>query len=119
MRLLYWQAIADKLNAKWVLAEQNAEIKRELVEAMGLDRFFAQLEAQIMHSDIDGCGNLRALLRIPLPETNAGYLQAVRVVCPTTGRIYHLGVPSHVKTCQEAVASTFGKSAITSLTIFR
>ena len=109
IRTLYWQAIKEKLQAQWVLAEPNAEIKRELIEAMGIDRFFAQLKADIFHTDIDGYGNPRKLLRFPMPEAEAGYLQAVQVVCPTTGRIYNLGVPAYIKTCQDAVASTFSK----------
>ena len=79
-----------------------------MIEAMGADNFFRQLDAQVIHSDIDGCGNTRQLLRIPLSDTEVGYVQAVKVVCPATGRVYHLGVPPTVKTCQEAVASTFG-----------
>ena len=110
IRIIYWKAIAEKLSATWVLAENNQEIKRELIEAMGIDRFFSQLQAQVVHTDIDICGNQRLLLRIPMPEAEVGYLQAVRVVCPTTGRIYHLGVQPTVKTCKEAVASTFGMS---------
>ena len=103
----FFSLVADKLNAQWVLAEQNAELRRMLIEIMGADRFFAHLNATQIHSDIDGCGNPRALLRFKLTDAAAGYLQAVRVVCPTTGRVYHLGVPPAVKTCQEAVASTF------------
>ena len=99
--------VADKLVAKWVMKEPNQELKRIFIEAIGIDRFFSQLDAQVVHSDIDGCGNPRSLLRIPMTETTKGYLQAVRVVCPTTGRIYHLGVSPDVVTCQEAVASTF------------
>ena len=99
--------VANKLNAQWVLAEQNAELRRILIECMGADRFFSQLNATQVHSDIDRCGNPRALLRFKLNDAEVGYIQAVRVVCPTTGRVYHLGVPPTVKTCQEAVASTF------------
>jgi len=108
-RTLFWSEIKDTLTAEWVLEEPNAEIKRELIEAMGIDQFFCQLKAIIIHTDVDGYGNPRQLLRFPIQEAEAGYLQAVRVVCPTTKRIYHLGVPAHVKTCQDAVASTFGR----------
>ncbi len=90
------------------MAELNAEIRRELIEAMGSDNFFKQYKAKIIHSDIDGCGNTRELLRVPSKDTEVGYFQAVKVVCPTTKRVYYLGVPPTVTNCQDAVASTFG-----------
>ena len=64
-----------------------------------------------MHTDTDGCGNPRRLLRVDLADMAAGYLQAVEVVCPTTLRQYVLGVGPTVTTCQAAVASTFGLTA--------
>ena len=70
--------------------------------------FFRELHATVIHEDSDGCGNPRRLLRVPVADAETGYLQAVQVVCPTTGRVYHLGVKPTVSTCQEAVASTFG-----------
>ena len=103
--------IADKLEARWVLQEKNTELRRMLIEAMGADRFFSQLETEVVHNDIDLQGNPRTLLRFKTIDAQAGYLQAVRVVCPTTGRVYHLGVPPKVKTCAEAVASTFKLTA--------
>ena len=98
-------------SARRALDLPNAELRRAVIEHIGPDRFFAELEAQIVHADIDGCGNPRRLLRVPMPDAAAGYLQAVQVICPTTGRVYHLGVESSVRTCQEAVASTFGLRA--------
>lgn len=82
-----------------------------MIEVMGVDLFFRQLDCQIVHRDENALGQERVLLRIHLPETEAGYLQAVKVICPTTGREYYLGVLPTVKTCQEAVASTFGLKA--------
>ena len=103
----FLRLVADKLNTKWVLAEEDTEIKRIMMEVMGADRFFAQLEGQVIHQDIDGYGHPRLLIKIPLPDTMRGYVKGVRVTCPTTGRIYFLGVPPECQTCQEAVASTF------------
>ena len=100
--------ISDKLDALWVLAEPNQELRRIMIEAMGADNFFRQLNPVIVHEEIDGLGHPRTVLRIKMPDTKAGYVQAVRVVCPTTGRVYHLGVSPQAKTCQEAVAETFG-----------
>lgn len=97
--------------AAHALTFPNAELRRMAIESMGPDRFFTELKASVVHADIDGCGNPRRLLRVALDDAEAGYLQAVEVVCPTTGRVYHLGVQPDVVTCQAAVASTFGMTA--------
>ncbi len=92
------------------MALPNAELRRAAIEHIGPDRLFLDLQATVVHTDTDGVGNPRRLLRIPMDDAAAGYLQAVEVTCPTTGRVYHLGVQPDVATCQEAVASTFGLS---------
>ena len=89
----------------------NAESRRIAIEIIGADRFFSELESAVVHQDTDGVGNRRRLVRVKLADAEAGYLQAVHVVCPTTGREYYLGVRPEVRTCQEAVASTFGMKA--------
>jgi len=104
--LSYFRAVP--LPATLIMAETNAELKRILIEAKGIDKLFAELNPAIVHQDIDGYGHPRRLLAIKVREARNGELRAVQVVCPTTGREYILGVPSTVNTCQQAVASTFG-----------
>ena len=99
------------LTAAQALSLDNAELRRVAIEALGPDRFFSELEPAVVHEDIDGIGNRRRLLRVRVPGAVKGYLQAVEVTCPTTGHVYHLGVQQNVRTCQEAVASTFGLKA--------
>ena len=101
-------AAAGTLEARWVLGLPNAEQRRAGIECLGAQRFFTELQGKVVHADVDGVGYPRRLVRIPMEEARVGYLQAVHVVCPTTLREYWLGVPPTVKTCQEAVASTFG-----------
>lgn len=96
------------LTPQQVLSLQNVELRRIAIEVKGPDWLFSAAAAQVVHEDVDGHGHPRQLLRLEMNGTIAGYLQAVKVVCPTTGRVYHLGVPPTVRTCQEAVASTFG-----------
>jgi hypothetical protein len=99
------------LTAAQALSLDNAELRRVAIEAMGPDRFFSEARAETIHEDIDGIGNRRRLLRVSVSGARRGYLQAVEVTCPTTGHVYHLGVPQNVRACQEAVASTFGLKA--------
>lgn len=103
--------VERRYTAQDALKERNAEVKRIMIELMGLDDFFGEIKGEVLHRDIDGYDNPRELVSIPIPEARDGRLMAVHVICPTTGRHYFLGVPSTVKTCQEAVASTFGLRA--------
>ena len=106
----FFRATAERWPAVHALTFPNAERRRELLEIIGPNNLFAQMVGGVIHEDIDTQGNERALLRVKCEDARAGYLQAVRVVCPTTRRVYHLLVPPEVRTCQEAVASTFGMS---------
>ena len=97
-----------RFKARRALDLPNAEMRRVVIERIGPESFFTELDASVVHADMDGHGHPRRLLRVPLADAEAGYLQAVQVVCPTTGRVYHLGVQPGVRDCQEAVASLFG-----------
>lgn len=94
--------------AKWILSLENTELRRIGIETIGIDKFFAEIKGKIIQEDCDGYNNPRQLIRIPLEDTERGYIQAVHVICPSTGRHYYLGVSPDVDNCQDAVASTFG-----------
>lgn len=106
-RYLTTGAECGKLTAQVALQEPNVELRRAMIECIGTDRLFTQLDATVIDEDTNGLGDKRRLLRIPMKETVRGYIQAVHVVCPTTRREYYLPVPSTMTTCQDAVASTF------------
>ena len=99
-----------QLRARLLLTLPNAEVRREWLQKLGPNALATELAATVQHSDLDGHGNPRSLLRLTLQDARLGYVQVVKVVCPTTGRVYHLGVPPTVLTCQDAVASTFALS---------
>ena len=105
------RVIRGDYSAHDALRESNAEVRRAMIERMGAERFFGELKPTVVHSDQDGLGMNRRLLRIKVPGSRTGYLQSVEVTCPSTGRQYILGVPSDIQTCQAAVASTFGLKA--------
>jgi hypothetical protein len=95
------------------LSIKDAGMRQLAIEAFGLARLFSQKDVKIIHQDIDGVGNARQLLSafIVMKQGSRAVgvqIQAVRVICPTTGHEYYLGVKNGVRTCQEAVASTFG-----------
>ncbi len=76
-------------------------------------RFFDELNADVLHTDVDGAGQPRRLLSVAVPRdlTVDQKIVAVHVTCPSTGHEYLLRVPPTMTRCDEAVAWTFGMNA--------
>jgi hypothetical protein len=88
-----------------ILKERNQELRRVLLERVGLDWFFEHARPTVLDEDRDR-GGVRRLLRIEMgPEE---VLVCVEVQCPSTGGRYLLRVPPELLTCHEAVAWTAG-----------
>ena len=90
-------------------AEQNAEVRRVMIERMGYERFLLESGAALIHSDETG-----SLYRKELPDDEP--LVAVHVLNSTPepdGSIkkYVLRVPPAVTTAREGVAWTFRMKA--------
>ncbi len=96
---------SETITADEVLAEENAELKRVLLERCGLERFLGEAQAEVLDTDCDA-GGVRKLLRVPLGEDEP--LVCVMVHCPSTGGRYLLRVPPTMTTCRQAVAWTAG-----------
>ena len=94
----------ETLTPKQILNEPNAEVRRVMMERFGLDRLLAAIPRKRC-LDIDQEGR-RRLYRLSLRDDEP--ILAVRVQCPSTGQIYFLRVPPHVRTCRDAVAWAFG-----------
>ncbi len=93
----------NTLTSEQVLGENNAEVRRVMVERMGLDRFLVQAKAKVLDTDQ---GGKRILHRIDWKDDEP--IVAVQVQCPTTGQTYFLRVPPQIDRCDKAVAWTFG-----------
>ncbi len=91
----------ETITSQEVLAEQNAEKRRVLLERMGYDRFMEQAEAKILNEDMDRGGS-RQLLRVEMTGDEA--LVCLSVLDPSTGRQYLLCVPPTMTTCHQAAA---------------
>lgn len=84
-------------------AEENVEIQRELIEAIGgLERYAKRAKFATLHSDETGTLMERKTVSEPI--------RAVAVACPSTGRRYLLRVPPTTATAKAGVAWTFGLS---------
>ncbi len=95
----------DSLDVAAVLQENNVEVRRVIIERIGLERLCDASGVEVLDQDRDAGGE-RRLLRLVLPEDEA--LVMVSVQCPSTSRRFVLRVPPTVTTCHEAVAWTAG-----------
>lgn len=91
----------ETLTGPEVLAEPNAEVRRIMTERMGMERFFAEVNAETLDRDTDPGGE-RKLLRVPMLQDEP--IVCIAVACPSTGRRYVLRVPPTVTTCHQAAA---------------
>ena len=91
----------ERLHAKTVLKERNAERRRVMIERMGADRFMREADAKRLDADRDP-GGPRELLRVPMQGDED--IVCLSVNCPSTGRHYLLRVPPTMKTCHQAAA---------------
>ena len=94
------------LTAERIAAEENAELRRVMLEHFGYDRYLAEIGAKPVHRDETG-----VLWRIEMPGDEA--VAMVEVVNSTpepdgTYRTYHLRVPPTIRTAREGVAWGFG-----------
>ncbi|GAA4228729.1 hypothetical protein FHR32_008093 [Streptosporangium album] len=97
-----------KLTPERIRAQENAELRRVMLEHFGYDRYLAESGATPRHRDETG-----VLWRIDLPEDEPVVM--VEVVNSTaepdgTFRKYWLRVPPATRTAREGVAWTFGLS---------
>ncbi|WP_227983920.1 DUF6745 domain-containing protein [Nocardia spumae] len=97
------------LTAERIRTEENAELRRVLLEHYGYDRYLAESGAEPVHRDDAGI-----LWRIPLPDDEDVVMVEVVNSTPEpdgTHRTYWLRVPPSTRTATEGVAWTFGLDA--------
>ncbi|MHB8533173.1 MAG: DUF6745 domain-containing protein, partial [Solirubrobacteraceae bacterium] len=115
----------ETLTVAQVDKEQNAEVRRVMIERMGLGKYVRESGARVVHEDKDSLGFPRRLLWRDVPDHDP------IVVCEVTNsstepdgsrKLYHLCVHHELRplldgdrmgdaqelTCHNAVASTFG-----------
>lgn len=91
----------ESITGAEIMAQDNAEVRRVMMERIGYERFLSEVNAQILDEDTDA-GGQRRLVRVELPEDEP--FVAVSVACPSTGRQYVLRVPPTIKTAHAASA---------------
>jgi len=84
-----------------IFAEENAEVRRMMLEHLGYERFFQSAKAEVRHQDTDP-GGVRQLLVVPMPGDEQ--LVCLSVHDPSTGRQYVIRVPPWIRECHQAAA---------------
>ncbi len=108
----FWQGVhvnerivmkPETLSVDEVLGERNLEVRRVMIERIGLERLMREERAERLESTEQG-----TLYRLPLQGEEP--IIIVSVTCPSTGRKYFLRVPPRVRRVHEAIAWTFALS---------
>ncbi|CAM5351720.1 hypothetical protein SAVIM338S_01223 [Streptomyces avidinii] len=96
----------EALTPERIREEENAELRRVMLEHYGYDRYLAESDAQPVHRDEAGI-----LWRMPLPGDEDVVMVEVVNSTPEpdgTSRTYWLRVPPDTRTARQGVAWTFG-----------
>ncbi|MBW1596680.1 DUF6745 domain-containing protein [Streptomyces sp. JJ38] len=104
-----WQAELATLTPERVRAEENAELRRVMLEHYGYERYLSESDARPVHRDDTG-----VLWRIPLSgDEDVVMVEVVNSTPEPDGahRTYWLRVPPQTRTAREGVAWTFGLEA--------
>jgi Leucine-rich repeat (LRR) protein len=91
----------ETLTVDEILGLRNLELRRMLMERIGIETFIDMGNPTIVAADSDP-GGPRRLLKIDLPFDEPVTMLDVR--CPSTGRRYFLRVPPMMQTCHQAAA---------------
>ncbi|WP_445170992.1 DUF6745 domain-containing protein [Microcoleus sp.] len=89
--------------SKWVLKEQNAEVRRALIQGITYDRICQELAV----TELDSWQEY-TLLSIEFDDDfsirgNAKPVYLLKMTCPSTGHIHALRVPPNVRSAKEAI----------------
>jgi hypothetical protein len=97
-----------------ILAEENAEVRRVMIERFGAARLLREGNADKLDADEDQFGRPRQLLRLPVPgDEDIVMLTMVNSTPEPDGtyKDYYLRVPPTMHTCRQAMAWTWGMGA--------
>jgi len=101
----------SRVTREEIMAEQNAEKRRCYQEILGSEQFGKLLGIEAIDRKLDQFKNEIILFRTKERDKLVGdHIFFARVICPSTQRVYFLCVPPKIKTADEAVAWTFGKT---------
>jgi hypothetical protein len=92
----YGKLHPNQWQAKWLLEEKNAEVRKLLIQEIGYGRICQELQA----IELDSWAEY-SLLRIDRADVEPMYL--LKMTCPSTGFIHALRVPPDISSAREAI----------------
>jgi hypothetical protein len=87
----------NQWQAKWLLEEDNAELRRVLTQGIGYERLIQELQA----TELDSYQEY-TLLKID-NDVDIEPISLLKMICPSTGFIHVLRVPPDVNSAREAI----------------
>ncbi len=93
----YGKIHPKKWNPQWLLTENNAELRRVLIQGIGYSRIIEELQA----IQIDSWQEYR-LLKIK-KDIDIEPIHLLKMTCPSTGHIHVLRVPHNITSAREAI----------------
>lgn len=92
----YWTHLSQ-WQAKWLLTENNAEIRRVLIQQIGYDRICEELQT----IELDSWREY-TLLKMDA-EVDVEPIHLLKMTCPSTNHIHVLRVPPDLTSAREAI----------------
>ena len=93
----YGQIYPNKWQAEWLLEENNAELRRVLIQGIGYARICQDLHAV----ELDSLAEY-TLLRID-SNVDVEPIYLLKMTCPSTGYIHAMRVPPNARSAREAI----------------
>jgi hypothetical protein len=93
----YGRVHPDKWAPQWLLKEENAELRRVLIQGIGYARICQELKAK----QVDAWEEYK-LLKIN-EELDIEEISLLTMTCPSTGHLHALRVPPDILTAREAI----------------
>ena len=91
----------EKITIEEILGSRNAEVRRMMLQQMGVERFVSQTKQWVVDQDSDP-GGKRLLIRFK--GRFGTFDRYLLCSCPSTVRVYLMQVPDSVQTCRAAAA---------------
>ena len=92
----YGKVHPDLWEAQWILDEENAELRRLLIERIGYDRICCELQAVELDT-------WQEYTLLKIDEADIEPIHLLKMTCPSTGHIHALRVPPDVESAKEAI----------------
>lgn len=86
--------------AQWILSENNAELRRVLIQGIGYARICTELQA----TELDSWAEYSLLKIDQIIDVDREAIYLLKMTCPSTGLIHALRVPPNMQSAREAIA---------------